>query len=183
MRNTFEADEQRWARWMAHAQAGDLADYERLLRELAAVIETYIVVRFGRIDVLEDCVQECLVAIHSARHTWDPRRPFRPWLFTIVRHRTIDQLRARASWTQMLRNAAPPEEAEAERLLRQVDGVRILARLAPDHREMITLAKYGGFTTAEAAAWLGISESAAKARLHRALGAIQKMLEQEGLPA
>ncbi|MGD9604068.1 MAG: sigma-70 family RNA polymerase sigma factor [Gammaproteobacteria bacterium] len=183
MRNTFEADERRWAQWMTRAQAGDVADYERLLRELARVIETYIVVRFGRLDVLEDCVQECLVAIHAARHTWDPRRPFRPWLFTLVRHRTIDQLRVRSSWLNAQRDAPLPPDGESERLLRVVDGVRILARLAPDHREMITLAKYGGLTAAEAAAWLGISESAAKARLHRALGAIQKLLESEGLPA
>ena len=59
---------------------------------------------------------------------------------------------------------------------------RILERLSPDHREMITLAKYGGYTTAEAATWLGITESAAKARLQRALVAIRKALDNEGLP-
>jgi DNA-directed RNA polymerase specialized sigma24 family protein len=47
---------------------------------------------------------------------------------------------------------------------------------------MIALAKFGGYTTAEAAASLGISESAAKARLHRALEALRKILTREELP-
>jgi DNA-directed RNA polymerase specialized sigma24 family protein len=63
--------------------------------------------------------------------------------------------------------------------MRVLDGVKILDRLAPDHREMVALAKYGGYTTAEAAAWLGISESAAKARLQRALSSLRKILESE----
>jgi RNA polymerase sigma-70 factor, ECF subfamily len=184
MNKNFLADEQRWAAWMACAQRGDLADYAQLLRELGVVIETYIRVRFGTIDALEDCVQECLMAVHAARHTYDPRRLFRPWLFTIVRHKTIDQLRQRQTWLSALQALATLETpaSDPERNLRMLDGVRILERLSPDHREMITLAKYGGYTTAEAATWLGISESAAKARLQRALVAIGKVLDSEGLP-
>jgi RNA polymerase sigma-70 factor, ECF subfamily len=184
MNKTFLADEQRWATWMACAQGGDLANYAQLLREVGAVIETYIRVRFGTIDALEDCVQECLMAVHAARHTYDPQRLFRPWLFTIVRHKTIDQLRQRQTWLSALQTLATTEGAvsDPEHSLRMLDGVRILERLSPDHREMITLAKYAGYTTAEAALWLGITESAAKARLQRALVAIRKALDSEGLP-
>lgn len=184
MNKTYLADERQWAAWMARAQLGDLGDYAQLLRELGAAIETYIRVRFGPIDALEDCVQECLMAVHAARHTYDPRRLFRPWLFTIVRHKTIDQLRQRQTWLSALQTLATTasEGSDPERNLRMIDGVRILEQLSPDHREMVALSKYGGYTTAEAAAWLGITESAAKARLQRALVAIRKALESEGLP-
>ena len=184
MNKTFLADEQRWAAWMACAQRGELVDYAQLLREIGAATETYIRVRFGTIDALEDCVQECLMAVHAARHTYDPRRLFRPWLFTIIRHKTIDQLRQRQTWLSALQSLATTESgvSDPERSLRMLDGVRILERLSADHREMITLAKYGGYTTAEAATWLGITESAAKARLQRALAAIRKALDNEGLP-
>lgn len=179
-----EDDECRWAAWMRQAQRGDGASYERLLRETSAVIEVYLRARFGDIDVLEDCVQECLLAMHLARHTYDPRRAFRPWMFTIVRHRTIDVLRQRRSRLQVAERLKqqPPQYVEHD-LLRRVLGVRVLERLAPDHREAVVLTKYAGYSTAEAAAWLGISEAALKTRLHRGLLAIRRQLEEETLPA
>ena len=185
MNRRFIDDESRWAGWMAQAQSGDGAVYARLLTEIGGAIETYIRVRFGALDALEDCVQECLIAVHAARHTYDPRRPFRPWLFTVVRHRTIDLLRQRGTWLSMLNalGEEPPQEPHPEAVSRRIDGIRILEGLSPDHREMIVLAKYVGYTTAEAAAYLGITESAAKTRLVRALAAIGHLLEGEGLPA
>lgn len=184
MTKSYLEDEQRWAEWMARAQRGDQSAYDPLLREIGAVIETYIKVRFGKLEMVEDCVQECLMAIHAARHTYDPRRLFRPWMFTIVRHKTIDLLRQRQTWLTTKHELADTQSkgSDVERLLRIIDGVRILEQLSPDHREMVTLAKYGGYTTAEAAVWLGISESAAKARLQRAISHIRLMLENEGLP-
>ena len=143
MSRRFIDDEARWAGWMARAQRGDRAVYQDLLTELGAAIETYIRVRFGPIDALEDCVQECLIAVHTARHIYDPRRLFRPWLFTIVRHRTIDLLRQRHTWLSMLDSLGAQHTADAQpdEVLRQLDGARILERLSPDHREMIVLAK------------------------------------------
>lgn len=175
------ADEHRWSMWMARAQSGDKGCYEQLLTELGAVIEAYIRARFGAIEPLEDCVQECLVTIHQARHTYDPERPFRPWLFTLVRHRTIDILRQRVHWMSIER--AGPERhddsASHEHLPRLIDGIRALDQLSPDYREAVALAKYAGYTTAEAADWLGISESALKARLQRGLAALHALLDKE----
>ena len=78
---------------MAAAHRGDKRLYERLLRETAIAIDRYIRRRFGALSFVDDCVQECLLAIHNARHTYNPERPFRPWLFALVRNKTIDLLR------------------------------------------------------------------------------------------
>ena len=88
-----EADEARWSAWLVEAQAGNAGSYEQLLAELVPAIRGYLYSRSGRFDAIDDCVQECLLAVHQARHTYDARRPFRPWLFAIVRNRTIDVLR------------------------------------------------------------------------------------------
>jgi RNA polymerase sigma-70 factor (ECF subfamily) len=178
----WNADELRWAAWMVLAHRGDQYAYQQLLIELANAIETYIRARFGNIDCLEDCVQECLLAIHKARHTYDPSRPFRPWLFTIVRHKTIDLLRRDREHgdprhVELLDAGSDPQE-----LQRRLDGVKVLENLAPDHREAIALTQYAGCTTAEAAVQLGITEAALKARLRRGLLAIRRALEAEGLP-
>ena len=88
-----ESDEHRWSALMVNAQAGNESDYRQLLKELAIVIQKFLRSRFGYHHFIEDCVQEALIAVHQARHTYDPQRPFRPWLFAIVRHKAIDNLR------------------------------------------------------------------------------------------
>lgn len=181
----YAQDEQRWSEYMIRAHQGDRAVYERLLTELGNAIEVYVRVRFGNLSMLEDCVQESLLAIHKARHTYDQDRPFRPWMFTIVRHRTIDVLRRDSACAAVSVPAIDElgSDDPTNALLKLIDGVRILEGLSPDHREALILTKYGGYTTAEAAATLGISESAIKARLHRALRTIHRQLDREELPA
>ena len=179
----YKEDEERWCRLMSSAQKGDRKDYESLLTELARVIEAYLRLRFGAIDILEDCVQECLIAIHNARNTYNPKRAFRPWMFTLVRHRMIDLLRKRSCRIQLtdLSENEEPDLTDPDHIHRLIDGVRVLEALQPDYREAVALTKYAGMTTLEAANWLGVSESAIKARLRRGLHAIHRQLEIEEL--
>ena len=44
-------------------------------------------------EAVEDVVQEALITVHKARHTYDPARPFGPWFYAIVHSRLIDVLR------------------------------------------------------------------------------------------
>ena len=170
-------DEARWSGLMARTQRGDGAAYEALLGELATVIEAYVRRRFGRPPMLEDLVQECLLALHRARGTYDPRRPFRPWMFTIVHHRVIDVLRRKEP--PMVSLQAAPVVADDRDPLALLDGARILQGIGIDQREAIVLVKYAGYTSGEAAASLGITESALKARLRRGLKAITALLKRE----
>jgi len=168
---------------MAAAHGGDKAVYEQLLRELGDTIERYLRCHFGRLAHVEDCVQECLLAIHMARHTWDPHRRFRPWFFTIVHHKTIDLLR-RASY------APPPHEdrvppgiglgltTTGDPADEMVPG-DILTRLPPAYRDALKLTKIEGYSLAEAAARAGISEAAMKSRVARAIRATKALLETD----
>ena len=168
---------------MRAAQAGNSTDYAKLLAEISVVLERYITQRFGAIDALEDCIQECLIAIHQARHTYDVKREFRPWMFTLARHKVIDSLRQRSTWLAAQQRLSEGAESlvDTEQFINRIDGAKILQKLSPDHRQVVLLAKYGGYTTAETAQLLGISESATKGRLHRALKGIVEFLEREGL--
>ncbi len=66
-----KSDEQRWSRLMVNAQAGNESDYRELLTELTQVIHGFLRNRFGNGHFIEDCVQETLITIHQARHTYD----------------------------------------------------------------------------------------------------------------
>jgi RNA polymerase sigma-70 factor, ECF subfamily len=181
-----ELDEQRWSRLMVSAQAGNESDYRQLLTELSDVIRGFLCRRFGSYHFTEDCVQETLIAIHLARHTYDQSRQFRPWLFAIVRHKAIDTLRKQRSQQKattqyeqelnILSHASYQNAAEIE-----VMKGSLLASLAAEHREVLVLTKIIGLSVVEAAEKLAISESLVKVRVHRAIGKLRKMMETDQL--
>ena len=80
---------------MRAAQDGDSAAYAALLRELAPLVRRVVSSRrsfLAEADV-EDVVQEVLISVHAVRATYDPQRPFLPWLLAITRHRLLDAMR------------------------------------------------------------------------------------------
>lgn len=171
---------------MQRSQAGDAPAYERLLTELGVAIAAYLRSRFGPVDFAEDCVQECLIAIHEARHTFEPGRPFRPWLFAIVRNRAIDMLRRQRTHAALVVPGLTPEQVDVadeamdpERRERSFAMGEVMAALEPEHREALQLTRMMGFSTAEAARRLGISETALRVRVHRATRAAIRVLEAE----
>jgi len=164
---------------MAAAHRGDKRLYERLLREIAIAIDRYIRRRFGALSFVDDCVQECLLTVHNARHTYNPERPFRPWLFALVRNKTIDLLRrsyAEHPLAEELDADSLPGPVEKES---EVDAEDILSRLKPQFRRALVLTKIEGYSLGEAADRSGISETAMKSRVSRALRAAEAVLRAE----
>lgn len=180
-------DEVLWSNWMAKAQAGDENCYRQLLDALSTVIASYLRARFGPLDFLEDCVQECLIAIHQGRHTYDAKRPFRPWMFTIVRHKAIDVLRHRGRQPNL--QSVSDEEGGIEQIAGVTHGEHeersahddVFAGLQTQFKEALLLTKVVGLSMSEAADRLGISEAAMKVRVHRAIKALRKKLQAEEL--
>ena len=80
---------------MQAAQAGDMHAYERLLREVTPKLRQMVRKRrqFFTAEEIEDLVQEILLSVHAVRATFDPKRPFLPWLSTIAHSRLIDSAR------------------------------------------------------------------------------------------
>ena len=180
-----DTDEAHWQALMTSAQAGCEADYRQLLTELSEAIKYYLLSRIGPQHFVEDCVQESLIAIHQARHTYDPHRRFRPWLFAIVRHKAIDALRRQQSQQQFSQRQRDDtlDSEQIDQPLTELDsdmnGARLLNRLSPQHREALTLTKLLGLSNAEAAARLHISESAVKVRVHRAIASLTRLMEAD----
>jgi RNA polymerase sigma-70 factor (ECF subfamily) len=179
----FQDDEQRWRDWMTQATAGDTAAYQRLMTELAAVVDSYLRSRFGSAAFVEDCVQESLLSVHRARESYDPRRPFRAWLFAIVRHKAIDQLRRQEARVRIEGRSAEERASEATSTERDPsaphDAASLLDRLEPKYREALELTKLEGHSLEEAGRRTGISAGAMKTRVHRAIRTIRAALAEE----
>jgi len=176
----LDNDELRWSQWMTQAQQGDEQCYAKLLEELGDVIAAFLNTRFGPIYLIEDCVQECLIAIHSARHTYDPKRLFRPWFFAIVRNRTIDLLRSQRSYKSVLEQHTLKQIAGTVTPIEdEINKSMVFSMLAPAYRDVLLLTKVVGLSTSEAAKKLGISESSVRVRIHRGIKETRKILKIE----
>lgn len=88
--------DRRLAGLMRATQAGDAGAYVQLLHEITPRLRRIVRRRHGRvsrIEGVEDLVQDILLSVHAVRATYDPQRPFMPWLLAITRNRLADGAR------------------------------------------------------------------------------------------
>lgn len=166
-------EDERWRAWMAAAQRGDRIAYETLLRSLVSPLRRFIGRRIADHSAVEDVMQNVLVSLHRARHTYRPERRFRPWLFAIARNAVVDHARARsriAAREISLEADGVPEPSVEPRTPQAPlapELVGALDALPPAQREAVELIQLEGLSVAEAAARVGISKGALKVRAHR----------------
>ena len=171
---------------MAAAQGGDEAAYRRLLSEVAPFVR--FVGRRRGLDAAssDDLAQEVLLTLHRVRHTYDPGRPFVPWLLSIAYRRMIDLHRRdrrihdqEMSVPDLLETFADPapneefETAERRAWVRQALGT-----LPRKQREALELVKLNDLSVAEASARSGQSPGAIKVNVHRAIKSLRALLER-----
>jgi len=157
-----------WDGMMAAALAGDADAYRRLLAELVPWLRRYYHSRLPA-AMMEDAVQDVLLAFHEKRHTYDPSKPFGPWLAAIARYKWIGRIRS-MKWepTEHLDDTfgLPDHESAvvAESTLKQ-----LLGELKPAQAEVIRLVKIEGFSLEEASRSTGQSVASVKVNIHRGL--------------
>ena len=158
---------------------GEQAAYQAFLQKLSAHLRAFLGRRlFGWPDDVEDLVQECLLAMHNKRHTYQSDQPLTAWVHAIARYKLIDLLRSK-SGREALHDPLDDDLAVfAESNTDASDARRDLTGLLetlPDRQRLpIEHVKLKGLSVTEAAALLGMSESAVKVGIHRGLKALGK---------
>lgn len=173
---------------MASAQAGDSAAYATLLRECLPLIRRIARQNGVAPGNVDDVVQETLLTIHRARHTFDPARPFTPWLRAIVQRRGIDVLRrvgrqaSRELHAPLAYEAHPDPAAGAEQHVADRGHAERLAAavalLPPGQRQALEELGMQERSLAEVSASTGRSVGALKVNLHRALKSLRAIMGQ-----
>lgn len=160
---------------------GDAKAYRDFLQRLSAHLRAFLGRRlFGWPDDVEDLVQECLLAMHDKRHTYQHDQPLTAWVHAIARYKLIDLLRAKGGREALhdplddemaVFAASDHEAADARR-----DLAGLLESLPERQRLPIEQVKLEGLSVAETAARLGMTESAVKVGIHRGLKALAQRL-------
>ena len=178
----------RWCEWMAAAQRGDAASYEKLLREMLPVLRGFVLRRLRDPVVTEDVVQNVFVSIHRFRHTYRSERPVEPWMFAIARNAVIDYARSRTRRLQReesLDSDGVPEPAQSPVVDPFDDGslspelAQALEGLPDKQREAVELIQLQGLSVAEAAMRAGVTKTALKVRAHRGYRALRTSLDAD----
>jgi RNA polymerase sigma factor (sigma-70 family) len=172
------SDEATLARLMRSSQAGDGAAYRQLLGLAAPLLMRWFRRKVAPHD-LDDLVQDTLLAVHQRRASWDPSRPFLPWLAAIARYRWVDRLRrAKVRAHDALFDDIAVESGEAA-LIGRLGCDRLLALLPDSQAAAIRAVKIEGLSVIEAAAKLGQSESMIKVNVHRGLKRLAATIDED----
>jgi RNA polymerase sigma factor (sigma-70 family) len=182
-----DADSQ-WAAWMAAAQAGDRAAYDNLLRACIPLIKRVVRGQGVGRESLDDVVQETLLSIHRARHTYEFGRSITAWLIMIAQRRAIDALRrSRQRTREVYAPIAYENHADAgcdfdgkASELRQLAWLgAAICSLPVRQREAIDLLIFQSQSLAGAAAAAGRSTGSLRVSWHRAVRTLQARFQGE----
>lgn len=176
----YETD---WSSLMAAAQAGDADAYRRLLESVTPYLRALASRRHRDHGDIEDAVQDILLTVHQIRASYDPARPFGPWLVAIANRRLVDRLRRQGRTRSRETTLEPWHEtfpAPEANLLAESQERRALhaavAELPPRQREAITLVKLQELSLREASAASGMSIASLKVSVHRGMKSLRKIL-------
>lgn len=135
----------------------------------------------GRLDDVEDLVQECLLALHLQRASYDPGQPLSAWIYAISRHKLIDFWRRNRRYGDLNDPIDDVDEAllagEAAELAPHVDLAGLLEQLPETQRRAIELTKLEGLSVSEAAARICTTEGAVRVQVHRGLKRLSQLVK------
>lgn len=166
---------------MAAYQAGDEGAFEGLYEELAGPVQSFLRSLTRNESRADDLLQETFFHVHRARHTWDPARSARAWVYAIAHNVFLMAYRSdrrRGRHEELPAEELPdlPVPAEAESLAARDVVTKALGSLPVDRREALLLHHVEGLSFQEIGAALGITTMAAKLRSHRAMGQLRALL-------
>jgi RNA polymerase sigma-70 factor, ECF subfamily len=149
--------------------------FDALYRQCAEDLHAYAHAMLRDGSAAEDVTAAAFERAYRRRNRYDAKRGTpRQWLFGIARNAALDELRRRKRTAALVTDPEDPASATAadegdETAMRRATVRAALDALDPRERELVALKFHAGLTNAEIAGVLGISESNAGTRVHRAV--------------
>jgi RNA polymerase sigma factor (sigma-70 family) len=185
--STVAIDAESVRQLVALAQQGSRTAVERLIRQHEAWVRSAIYAVTGRVDLVDDIVQQVWVRVWQRLGTLENPRQLQAWLYTIARNAAIDASQVE----QRQRALAGPLEADARKPERRHEGpfgaaagnelqetlLRAVQSLPVIYREPFVLRHLEDWSYAEIGEALGVSVDTVETRLVRARRLLREMLQ------
>src|SRR5690242_422216 len=172
-------------RVIAQAQTGDPGAFGELYAKYAGLILRYLYARLREQESAQDLTQEVFVRVIKGIGGFEFRgeKSFLGWLYTIAGNVLIGQARRKRAIStpldESLELADPHGQDAVHSIFDRVALEQAIIQLTEDQQQVLTLKFFADMTNQEIATTLGRTEGAVKALQHRALHALQQILERE----
>jgi RNA polymerase sigma-70 factor (ECF subfamily) len=148
--------------------------FDRLYRSSRDDVYAYVASLLRDSAAAEEVTAAAFERAYRKRSRFDSSRgEQRAWLFGIARNAALDELRRRGRQAELTAEPADLAQAGAEESTeaseRRLALTSALAHLDPRERELIALKYFAGLANFEISEVLGITESNAGTKLHRAV--------------
>ena len=175
------ASDARLVERLPHDRSGE--ELRELYRRYAGELFGFACNAVGDRELAEEVVQDVFARLWRHAGDYDPgKASVRTWLYAIARNRIVDARRRAAARPGL---AQPEAEERGEELDRELEQAVLrwqvaaaLARLSPQHREVIRLSHWGGLSLREIAERKGIPLGTAKSRAYYALQSLRLILDE-----
>jgi len=170
---------------IARAQAGDESAFGELYARYARYILRYMYVRTREPELAQDLTQEVFIRVIKGIGGLQYRgeKMFLGWLYTIAGNVLIGQTRRRQLSVSSLSDSAdvtdPRGQEAVSSLFERLSLQHAIAQLTVEQQHVLILKFFGDMTNQEIAATIGKTEGAVKALQHRAIQALQQILDRE----
>lgn len=159
---------------VARMRAGDADAFEELVARYQAPLFHYLRGMVNHDEQARDLLQETFLRAYQSLHHLEDPNLLRSWLYRIAHNQACSLLRRRrlVRWLPLL-----PDQHTSERLdhraVEQAQVEAALAQLSVEHRAPLLLHVVGGFSYAEIAQLLNITENAVRMRISRGRAAFR----------
>lgn len=158
-------------------QQGDTQAFAQLVARYQARVYSIALRTLHHVHDAQDAAQQAFLQVWHKRHTYNPRWPFRLWLYRVVTNVCIDAYRRQQRERKALA-ASWPWDARAEGAADEQRHLlaRALAALPVEARLVLVLCYLDGLSYAEVARVRGISVNTVKSQLRRAKALLRRYL-------
>ncbi|MES2457014.1 MAG: RNA polymerase sigma factor [Bacteroidota bacterium] len=135
-------------------------------------------------DEAVELVNDGFMRVFINMHKYDPAKPFRPWLSTIMINSSIDHYRKQIKRIEMEELNAKHEIEDRESILSRInyeDLIKLVQKLSVSYRTVFNLFAIDGYSHEEIATMLSISVGASKSNLFKAREQLKRMLQRTQL--
>lgn len=154
---------------IARAQQGDRQAFSELVRSHREGVVGVVYRLCGDVNVAEDAAQEAFIRAWQHLPSYQPRSPFRNWLYRIATNVALDALRAEKATVDVdevsVASSGEGPEAAIEKTERVEKVRRAVLALPPASRTVLVLREYEGLSYQEIADTLDIPMGTVMSRL------------------
>lgn len=167
--------------WIARAQNGDRQAFGELVYHYREGVINVVYRMCGDANLAEDAAQEAFIRAWQHLPRYQPRSPFRNWLYRIATNVALDVLRRERESTNiedvsLVASSGNPEVA-VERNERAERVRKAVLALAPASRAVLILREYEGLSYKEIAETLDIPVGTVMSRLNYARTQLRETLK------